>query len=160
MKPDDATQCEEVPDDPGLYSHVKLERPRFRIPRDVKRQERFDEILGPRAWSVILTRDNGLGECGIHTDLNLILTGFVGAFLFTDSEGRTEFIRGHMDILGLLPGTYKLRTINGSGVLSFVYCMAFDDATAHKWYDWGYLSVSTIRPFGDPPKSMHRGTLQ
>ena len=160
MKPTDATARQEVPDTKQIYPMVRLKKNTLHVPEGVKRANRFDECLGPYCWSCLIIRENGMGECEIHTRYNIILTGFQGLFLFTDADGKTVLAREENHIVGLLPGTYRLRTYNTTGPLSLAYCMVLDDATAHLWAECGYFNKSSLRQMDDPPLKMHFARLQ
>jgi len=160
MQTDDATASQKVPDAPQTYPMVRLKRDRIRVPEGVKRAARFDECLGPYCWSCVLLRENGLGECEIRTRYNMILTGFHGVFLFKDADGKTVLAREGNHVVGLLPGTYRLRTFHATETLSLAYCMIFDDATANLWAECGYFFKGLLQPTDDPPLKMHFAPLQ
>lgn len=145
---------------PPAYRPVKVNGARLRIPESIRRVDRVDERLGSCCWSFIFLRDNGLGEVEIRTRFNLMLTAFCGTVLFTDESGRTQLMRKDSDVLCLLPGRYRVRSINPSERGTLFYCMVFDDPTVRLWLDWGYIRKPNTLIDRGKDRVMHPSSLQ
>jgi len=121
---------------------------KLHFPRDVPGKERLREPMGPRFWSTTFERINTLGELEFHTTLYVIMYALCGECHIVGPDGQA-MVGCPGEIIGLRPGTYRIRTHNPGDYYYSASCLAFDEASVRLWSEWKYIRIRETHLFQD-----------